>query len=304
MFIKRKRKINKFLLIFTALIVLCALFVNRVRIFNIYYEFRKLNLPEAREFEILRDNSQQELENELNRLQEEDLGTEVNSLSDDQNKDEDSEFIEQPSSLTQDTIQAFPKEYNLAVSFQSQAPTANWDMPYQEACEEASLIMADAFFNGRALSVDGMDTSIHKLVDWELEKFGYYEDTTSKEVVQIAQEYFYLDAVLDYDVTVENIKKYISQNKLILVPAAGRILPNPNFTGDGPLYHMLVIRGYTDKYFITNDPGTKNGKEFLYKYDDLINAIHDWPNENGGQKNEVSEDDMLTGEKVMIAVDK
>jgi len=199
---------------------------------------------------------------------------------------------------------SLPAEYNLAVPFQSQAPHANWDMPYQEACEEACLIMADAYFAGRALSVDDMDDAIKKLIDWEIKEFGYYEDTTAQEVALIVQGYFGLSAKIDYNVTVDNIKKIISQNKLIIIPAAGRILPNPYFTGEGPLYHMLVIRGYTDEYFITNDPGTKRGEEFLYKYDDLINAIHDWPNDHGGYKDNVSEDDMLSGDKLMIVVDK
>src|SRR3989344_4828168 len=33
-------------------------------------------------------------------------------------------------------------EVNLKVPFTSQAPTGNWDLPYQEACEEASALMA------------------------------------------------------------------------------------------------------------------------------------------------------------------
>lgn len=193
-------------------------------------------------------------------------------------------------------------EYNLSVPFASQAPNADWGMPYQEACEEASLIMADAFFKGYSLSAEKMDQDIKKLVDWEMDYFGYYQDTTSEEVALVAKEYFGLQVELDRDVSVENIKKLISQNKLVLVPSAGRILPNPNFTGEGPLYHMLVIRGYANEYFITNDPGTRRGEEFLYKYDDLLDAVHDWPRDVGSNSLDVTEEEMLKGEKVMIIV--
>ncbi|MCR4279964.1 MAG: hypothetical protein NUV82_00890, partial [Candidatus Komeilibacteria bacterium] len=56
-------------------------------------------------------------------------------VNDDNNADPiDSEEIE------------LPAEYNLDVPFMSQAPHANWDLPYQEACEEASLIMVDYFW--------------------------------------------------------------------------------------------------------------------------------------------------------------
>lgn len=197
-----------------------------------------------------------------------------------------------------------PAEYNLAVPFASQAPFGDWGMPYQEACEEASLIMAARYFAGQTLTPQEMDEEIKKLVAWEKERFGYYEDTTSAEVAAIAQEYFNLSAYLDYDVSVDSIKKYLSQNKLVLVPAAGRILPNPYFTGDGPLYHMLVIRGYTTDRFITNDPGTRRGQEFVYKYNDLIAAVHDWPRSQGGAKSDVTAQDMLTGQKVMIVISK
>jgi hypothetical protein len=66
--------------------------------------------------------------------------------------------------------------------------------------------------------------------------------------------------------------------KLVIIPAAGRLLGNPNFSGQGPIYHMLVVRGFDNKTgeFITNDPGTRKGEGYRYKYSVLINAIHDW----------------------------
>ena len=306
-----KTKINKFVLLFTALLLLGAFFVSRVKVRTMYDGFSKPELPEAREFQFSTDKLQVELEEEFDGLQEnaeDDIDTGVDNPSD-SDTDGDDKIVAVESTLPYNEINdaplsSLPVEYNLAVPFQSQAPFKNWDMPYQEACEEASLIMADAFFYKREITPDIMDRKIQDLVDWQLKRFGYYKDTTSKEVVEIAQEYFGLNAFIDEDVSIENIKQILSQNKLILVPAAGRILPNPNFTGEGPLYHMLVIRGYTDKYFITNDPGTRNGEEFLYKYNDLINAIHDWPSEKGGNKDDVSDGDILTGKRVMIVVNR
>lgn len=207
-----------------------------------------------------------------------------------------------------------PAEYNLAVPFAPQAPFGNWGLPYQEACEEAALIMAARFFAGQKLSAKEMDDEIKKLVAWQKKRFGYYEDTTAVEVAAVARDYFKLKAQVDYTVTAANIKKHIAQNHLVLVPAAGRILPNPYFRRPGPLYHMLVIRGYTKDRFITNDPGTKRGRGFLYKYQDLLRAVHDWPAsakamagrpyKTGGSKSDVTEQDMLKGKAVMIVVSK
>jgi len=272
------RKIRTKIIVFILIILLfgATLFLNRVRLRSLYDGWTRPTLPEAQKFQDASFKLQDE-ERESTSVQDDSVSRQLPI-----------------------TNYQLPTEYNLDVPFQSQAPTLNWDMPYQEACEEASLIMADAFFNGRGLTVEGMDTSIKKLVDWQMKRFGYYEDTTPAEVVIIAQEYFNLKATLDYDVSVDNIKKYISQNKLILAPAAGKILPNPNFKNGGPLYHMLIIRGYTQDKFITNDPGTKRGEEFVYKYNDLLNAIHAWPRASGGSKRDVTEAEMLTGEKVMV----
>ncbi|MBI4122698.1 MAG: hypothetical protein HY462_01740, partial [Parcubacteria group bacterium] len=64
------------------------------------------------------------------------------------------------------------------------------------------------------------------------------------------------------------------------------------------------IRGYTPTQFITNDPGTKRGEEFVYPYNTLINAIHDWPREHGGFKDNVTDEEMRGGVPVLIVVDK
>jgi len=266
-----------------------GLFLNRGNIRGFISDVRKPDLPEAVDYsDVVVNDASVERSNPVNDAQ---SSNDVIAAS-------------PPEAAPRNDSQTVPASYNLAVPFQSQAPHSDWGLPYQEACEEASLIMADRFFSGESLSADHMDEAIKKLVAWEQDEFGYYEDTTAAEVVVMAREYFGLKALLDYDVTADTIKHYIAQNKLVIIPAAGRVLPNPNFTGEGPLYHMLVVRGYTPTHFITNDPGTRNGKEFVYTYDALINAVHDWPQEHGGNSSGVSEEDMLTGQKVMIVVDK
>lgn len=181
------------------------------------------------------------------------------------------------------------------VPFSPQAPFGNWDLPYQEACEEASAIMAARYFMGQSLDNTIMNEEILKLVLWQKKYFGYYEDTTAKETAQIIREYFGLKAEVSSDVSVENIKKELNRGKLIIIPASGRELNNPYFSGEGPFYHMLIIRGYDRDKFITNDPGTKRGEGFEYTYDSLINAVHDWT----GSKEKINQ-----GAKVMIVVSK
>jgi hypothetical protein len=54
------------------------------------------------------------------------------------------------------------------------------------------------------------------------------------------------------------------------------------------------LTGYEGEDIITNDPGTRNGKEYRYKIDVLYNAIHDFP----GNLNE-----MEKGRKAMIIIE-
>lgn len=193
-------------------------------------------------------------------------------------------------------LKELPAEINLAVPFVVQAPYAVWDKLHEESCEEAAMIMLDAFYQGkRKISQDEAELAIQKLVQWEKNTFGYFEDTTAEENARILKEYFGLaKARAIYDITVADIKKELALGWPVVVPAAGRLLKNPYFRGAGPVYHMMVIKGYTkDGRFITNEPGTKRGADFTYQFEDLYQAIHDWV--PGGKIEE--------GRKVMIVLE-
>lgn len=190
---------------------------------------------------------------------------------------------------------ALPAEFNLAVPFTSQAPLGVWDHLHEEACEEAVVMMADAFYSGRELDSHVADDGITAVVDWETRVLGHWEDTTAEETARILREFYgYAKARIVENPTIEMMKREIAQGHLILLPTAGRLLRNPYYSGAGPLYHMLLVRGWSkDGMIITNDPGTKRGEGYLYKPDVLMNAVHDW---NNG--------DVLNGRKVMIVVEK
>lgn len=179
-----------------------------------------------------------------------------------------------------DDSNAYPEEFLLAVPFTSQAPTGNWDALHEDACEEASFFMTVEFYNGRpAGKVDPavVDPELTKLVDLETSMgFGFSIDTS--QAAQTIQRYYGLETVVIDSPSVEDIKLLIASGKPVIVPAAGRELGNPNFTGEGPLYHMFVITGYTADTFITHDPGTRNGQNYVYDIDVVMQAMGDWNN--------------------------
>ncbi len=178
------------------------------------------------------------------------------------------------------------------VPFTPQAPHANWEPPYDEACEEASMLMVSAYFNHETLSPSIADASIQDQYAWQTAN-GYAIDITAAEVVQVLHAYFELDAQLIQNPTVEQLQQALDGGSLIIAPAAGQLLGNPYFTPPGPVYHMFVITGYDSKrqQFITNDPGTRRGEKYRYDFSVIMNALHDW---NGG--------DVLNGQKVVVVV--
>ncbi|MDO8686754.1 MAG: C39 family peptidase [Candidatus Berkelbacteria bacterium] len=182
---------------------------------------------------------------------------------------------------TKNTKDELPKETFIKVPFGVQAPFANWDALHEEACEEASLIMMNHFLKNTSIdSQEQMEKEIQDLIKWET-NHGYKQDVTIKELAQIAKVYYgFSNATAKYDISVDDIKQELASGHPVIIPAAGKILPNPNFRNGGPNYHMLVLTGYDYRGFITNDPGTRNGENFRYSYESLFNAIHDYNSKN------------------------
>lgn len=185
-----------------------------------------------------------------------------------------------------------PAQLNLDVPFTSQAPTANWDKTHEEACEEAAILMAGRYFQDKKISgTDDAETGLNQIIEWEMQNLGFFESTTVVETEKVIKGTYGLNTQVIENPTVEQIKSAISQGKLVLSPSAGRQLHNPFYKSPGPLYHMLLIKGYTKDKFITNDTGTKRGENYPYDFQTILDANHDW---NGGA--------VETGSRKMILV--
>lgn len=188
-----------------------------------------------------------------------------------------------------------PAKVLLEVPFTAQAPFAEWDALHEEACEEASIIMVKYFLEKKKLTPETAEQEIQKMVEFEKKNYGHFEDSDAREIVRLAEDFYGIKNLkVVYDFSKEDMKKYLAAGRPIIVPVAGRLLGNPNFTQPGPLYHALVLVGYKGNDFIANDPGTRKGKGYAYDADVLYNAIHDFP----GRK-----EDIETGKKAMIVVE-
>lgn len=187
-------------------------------------------------------------------------------------------------------------EVNLPVPFTSQAPTGRWDKPFQEYCEEAAVLMVYQYLTGKNIAgTTNVIDSLRLIQAYEESVFGSYQDTTAAQTAKILSDLYKISNVsLVANPTDHQLKEFLNLGKPIIVPTAGRLLGNPHFTQPGPVYHMIVIKGYTsDGRYITNDPGTKHGADYLYDSTIILNAIHDWNNGN-----------VEFGAKVVIVADK
>src|SRR3989344_390935 len=176
-------------------------------------------------------------------------------------------------------VTSLPKDTNLAVPFTAQAPHANWEDPYGELCEEASVLMAISYLTNKKIpNAAFADTALLAIKAFEDKRFGFYKDTNAEQTAIILREHFsYKKVEVKQNPTINDIKQALADGRVVLAPVAGREIGNPYFQSPGPLYHMIVIKGYTDTgKFITHDPGTRRGADFLYDQARIMKAIHDW----------------------------
>lgn len=208
----------------------------------------------------------------------------------------DTTYVSRDNAIAREQKIVMPETVLWGVPFTSQAPYENWAQPWQDACEEASVLMAVAWARGVELSKEFAAEEILNQVQFEERFFGYYRDTNLKDTARIIKDFYRYDNFeLNYDgVTLENIKREVASGNLVIAPLAGELLENSYFISP-PHYHMVVIRGYDDRTreFIVNEPGTKHGNALRYRYDNLMESIHDWTG---------SAATIIDGEKAMIVV--
>ncbi|MBA4336551.1 hypothetical protein C0416_02130 [bacterium] len=165
----------------------------------------------------------------------------------------------------------------LEVPFVCQAPfqtEANW-VYHEESCEEAALLQVRYYLEGvKDPKPEDSNATILDMIEWQKKNFGEHKDVYANDMKSLINGYY--DYPLEnieiiYDATITDIKKAVSMGYPIIVPIMGDILKNPYYPYPG--YHMLTIIGYTPDKIITNDVGTRRGKDFSYSYDIFMKAL-------------------------------
>jgi hypothetical protein len=183
-----------------------------------------------------------------------------------------------PTATTEPTVTHAPTKNpkSLAsIPFYSQAPKGIWDLDHEDACEEASMFMVHYWLKNERPSLTAYDTELLKLIRWQ-EARGYGISEGIEEMKQIAHDYFSMDTAIKTIENADQLRTILDAGTAIIFPADGRLLRNPNFRDGGPPFHVLVLKGYSDSYFTSNDPGTRNGESYKYHADVIMEALGNW----------------------------
>lgn len=190
-----------------------------------------------------------------------------------------------------------PASVTLSVPFTSQAPYGNWSAPYDEACEEAAILMVQKYLEGQSGNIAKEDAkaAIIDLTNWVKDQ-SYGVDIGTNEMADLSANYYGRNYQIysGDDVTIENIEKMLALGYPIILPFAGQQVNSKYYIAPGPPYHVAVLIGYDENYFYANDPGTQFGKNYAFDKTVLFNAIHDWT----GSRKTVNE-----GEKALLILE-
>jgi len=182
-----------------------------------------------------------------------------------------------PSVIKKDGL---PDKHLIKTAFIPQSPEKNWDQPWQDACEEASLLTVKFYYQEQSPDVPTILSDYQQIFSYEIQN-NWPHDINLSKMAQISKDMFKLNPQIINDPTVEIIKKYIAKDIPIIVTANGKTLfaENKHFKSGGPWYHSLVILGYDDNTskFIVHDVGTQFGAYYKYSYAVLFDSLHDLP---------------------------
>lgn len=166
--------------------------------------------------------------------------------------------------------------------FITQAPFAEWVNPiFQNACEEASILMVASLLQEKQfLTEKKAKQELLLMAAFQEEEYGHSVDTSVEDTATLLRKYFGEVKSQTHRIKqASDIVDILEDGSVIIIPANGQMLGNPNFTPPGPINHMLVIIEYDPqtKEFITYDPGTRKGKGYRYNQDILFEAVRDYP---------------------------
>lgn len=175
-----------------------------------------------------------------------------------------------------------PVQVQLAVPYVNEAPDGNWSGPWKNGCEEAAVVMVEAFYqNKSSVSIAEAKQMMQQLFDEQDREWGSNANSDAARTVQFIHELDLFQARIVEDPTVQQIKEEVAAGRPVITLHRGFELGNPNilFLATGSSYHTLVVIGYDDATgeFIVHDDGDATaGANRRYAYGVVMDSLHDY----------------------------
>lgn len=162
----------------------------------------------------------------------------------------------------------------LPVPYVPQAIDGHWVAPWDESCEESSLLMVENYY-AKSILVDPQTAKrrMQSMIDWEMVVFNKYDDTNADETLQLIRAHADFEAHIVQNPTIEAIKSELDAGRPVIAMVDMYQLYAEKDLGDS--FHVLVINGYDEvkKEFIVRDPAREKR---AYGYDRLMKSLHDY----------------------------
>jgi Peptidase_C39 like family len=173
------------------------------------------------------------------------------------------------------------EKVHLSVPYIIEIPDGTWTGPWKNACEEASMIMVDQFYQG-VTTVGRQDSKalMWPLFTYQDKVWGSNADSNASRTVTIVEANLDYTATIKRNPTVEEIKDELRAGRPVMSFHYAKYLSNPDhrFRVNGSYFHTMIISGFDEakRKFIVEDSGAENGLDYLYSYDTIMNTLGDF----------------------------
>lgn len=170
----------------------------------------------------------------------------------------------------------------LKVPYTSEIPLGSWVKPWNNACEEASMVMVESYYFGNeSMSKDVAVKYMMPIFKIEDKIFGSNADTDTIRTAKLFNEYMSVNATIKNNPTLEEIKDQLRQGKPVVSFHFAKDIKNPHYHWrvGGSYFHVVVLVGFDENTseFLVHDSGDPvTGAYHRYSYNLIMDTLHDF----------------------------
>lgn len=179
--------------------------------------------------------------------------------------------------------QAQEKEViKLKVPYTSEIPLGSWVKPWNNACEEATIVMAESYYFGnQTMDKKTAVKYMTPLFGIQNKIFGGNADTDATRTAKLINNYLAVSATIKTNPTLEEIKEQLRAGKPVVSFHYAKNIKNPHYRwrAGGSYYHVVLLVGFDDntaEFFVHDSGDDVSGAYHRYSYDLIMNTLHDF----------------------------